>query len=252
MNTSNIPKIPRIIMQTWKTRDVPEKWHQGQKSIIKLNPDWQYVLMTDKDNLKLIETHFPQYLKTYQAFEHNIQRVDFIRYAWMYLKGGIYIDLDYHMYKSFDELLFRLPEKADIYMPLGGVKSSMNAFLISRPKCQFWIELMDLICRNEAPWYSQVESHLQVLYSTGPGILISALQYYGHKYKVVFIPDNIFPMCSACALKCETEFGKKLEGCSWVNSSGQILMFCFCNLYQIFAFLILIIAAVFLITMYCP
>ena len=43
-------RLPKIIMQTWKNKDLPEKWKKSPLSITKYMPDWEYVLMTDEDN----------------------------------------------------------------------------------------------------------------------------------------------------------------------------------------------------------
>ena len=42
--------FPRNIFQTWKTDTVPDRWKEGQQSVIKMNPNWKYTLLTDADN----------------------------------------------------------------------------------------------------------------------------------------------------------------------------------------------------------
>ena len=59
--------IPKIIHQTWKNKTVPEKWKKSQQSWIKHNPDWKYLLWTDKDNHEFIKKHYPWFLKTYKS-----------------------------------------------------------------------------------------------------------------------------------------------------------------------------------------
>ena len=41
--------IPKIIHQTWKTKEVPEKWKKSQEEWQRLHPDWLYILWTDED-----------------------------------------------------------------------------------------------------------------------------------------------------------------------------------------------------------
>ena len=41
--------------QTWKSRDIPEKWRAAQKSCVDLHPDYEYRLWTDADALQFIE-----------------------------------------------------------------------------------------------------------------------------------------------------------------------------------------------------
>ena len=42
--------IPKIIMQTWKTNDIPIEWKESPEAAKKFNPEWRYILMTDIDN----------------------------------------------------------------------------------------------------------------------------------------------------------------------------------------------------------
>ena len=78
-------KLIKYIFQTWKTTEIPDKWKDAQKSIITKNPDYKYKLYTDKDNRKIIKKYFPFFLKTYDSFEYDIQRVDAARYCILYL-----------------------------------------------------------------------------------------------------------------------------------------------------------------------
>ncbi len=52
--------VPAIIHQTWKSKDIPEKWQKAQKSCIDLHPDYEYKLWTDEDGLALIEVGAPE------------------------------------------------------------------------------------------------------------------------------------------------------------------------------------------------
>lgn len=53
--TDNTTVVPRIIHQTWKDRNVPEKWKAAQQSCIDHNKDFTYRLWTDEEGLRFIE-----------------------------------------------------------------------------------------------------------------------------------------------------------------------------------------------------
>jgi mannosyltransferase OCH1-like enzyme len=89
------PVIPKLIMQTWKTNELPDKWKPTQLSINRYMSDWKYILMTDEMNRNFIIHHFPNFLPYYDAFPYPIQRADAIRYAWLYVHGGLYLDCDF-------------------------------------------------------------------------------------------------------------------------------------------------------------
>ena len=61
-------EVPKNIFQTWKTSIIPSKWHEAQTSVIKKNPKWRYILLTDEDNLNIVSKYFPDSLPYYKSF----------------------------------------------------------------------------------------------------------------------------------------------------------------------------------------
>ena len=59
----NKMNFPKNIFQTWKTKDVPDKWKDAQKSVIDMNPGWNYTLLTDDDNDRIVKENFPYFIK---------------------------------------------------------------------------------------------------------------------------------------------------------------------------------------------
>lgn len=47
--------VPKLIHQTWRDEDVPERWKSAQKSCVDRHKDYEYRLWTDKDGLELIK-----------------------------------------------------------------------------------------------------------------------------------------------------------------------------------------------------
>lgn len=151
--------IPRKIFQTWKSREVVipmiKLWQESWKS---LNPDYEYTIWDDTDNLIFVEKHFPDFLKVYSSYEKNICRVDAVRYLYLQKYGGIYADLDFQCLKSFEPLLQSIEEKnADVAL---GMLSEMdneiynvhripNALMISRPNTEFWDFVIHALGRSK-------------------------------------------------------------------------------------------------------
>ncbi len=96
---------PKIIVQTWKTKKLPshlqELWEEWE--ILCKRDDYHHLLYTDEDLRDVIQKNFPQYIKLYDEFTNPLERVDFARYAILYLTGGIYADLDTAPLKSIDK-----------------------------------------------------------------------------------------------------------------------------------------------------
>ena len=88
------PMIPRIIHQTYKTRDLPERWKDTPETWKRHHPEWTYMFWSDHDNRELIKRVDPEFLPSYDAYKYPIQRADAVRYYILKHYGGIYVDLD--------------------------------------------------------------------------------------------------------------------------------------------------------------
>ena len=98
-------KIPKIIIQTWKTDDIPLQYKPLVQSVKDYNPEYTYLFFTDKDIDDFFKKHYLHYYNTYQNLPIKIQKIDFFRYVAIYHYGGIYLDLDMEILENFDDLL---------------------------------------------------------------------------------------------------------------------------------------------------
>lgn len=87
LNNSHL-SVPRLIHQSWKSRSLPAKFDVWSRTCRKKHPDWEWILWTDEDNLKLIKTYLPWLLPVYMQLPSAIYRADLVRNAYMYLFGG--------------------------------------------------------------------------------------------------------------------------------------------------------------------
>jgi mannosyltransferase OCH1-like enzyme len=100
-------KIPKIIIQTWKTADIPVKYEKMVNSLKTLNPEYKYKFFSDVDIEKFLTEHYPDYLVTYKKLPIVIQKIDFFRYIAIYHFGGFYFDLDMNGLEPLDEMLLK-------------------------------------------------------------------------------------------------------------------------------------------------
>ncbi len=248
-NSVKLVTIPKLIMQTWKTTEIPEKWSSSPESIEQHMPDWSLVLMTDEDNRKFVEIHFPDFLDTYDGFPYAIQRADAIRYMWLYVHGGIYMDLDYHLEGPLDSLFY---EGSGLYfMKSPNVTSYYtNSFMASQPRHPFWLDMIDSMreYRKNIPLWAATR-HFQVMYSTGPGMLTTVINK--SKY-----PHTVIPYMSVVPYNfCNGNFGnglmKPLEGSSWAEWDTAATCWIYCNpwttVLAVILFIILIIIVIIII-----
>jgi glycosyltransferase involved in cell wall biosynthesis len=97
--------IPRVLHQTWRSREIPERWQRFQRSWQDHNPDWEYRFWTDAAGRDFLSSHFPWILPVYDAFPEPIMRADALRYFLLAHFGGVYADMDYECLKPLDGIL---------------------------------------------------------------------------------------------------------------------------------------------------
>jgi len=205
--------VPKLIHQTWKSKDIPEKWQAASDACKHLHPDYEYKLWTDTEGEELIATKFPWFLSTYRGYAHNIQRVDAVRYFILYEFGGLYIDLDIHCLHSLDYLRhfnFTAPKT----YPIG----LSNDFLVSQPKDPFALRLIN----NLKTWNQWIlVKYATVMFSTGP--MFVTIQYVLHSGKnaVFELPAQIYGKY----VPSEQAYMKHLHGSSWHGNDAQYIFF---------------------------
>lgn len=237
----NTVKIPKIIMQTWKDHNIPKKWKSSPISIKKYMPDWKYVLMTDKDNRNFVKKHFPDFLKYYDAFPYPIQKCDAVRYCWLFIHGGLYMDLDFEVLHPLDSLF---TTDNEVYLVNSGNFGSYltNSFMASKPGCKLWLDVIESM-KKTIPYY-YVGRHLTVMQQTGPLMLTETVK----ESKIVYgmLPVRLISPCSVCNIGCLTEgaYLKQLEGSSWISYDTKCYIFFMCNYKQLILAIVLILLVI--------
>ena len=247
-STSTV-KIPKLIMQTWKTSQVPEHWKESPSSIHEIMPDWEYVLMTDIDNEEFCKKYFPDFLNMFKSFPHNIQRADAIRYLWLYVNGGLYMDLDIVVVKPLDSLFY---SDAEIYLCSSGNVGSCitNSLMASKPGALIWLKMIEYMSLPP-PWWAWGK-HMEVMNTTGPVGLNHVVKT--NQFDYLALPAKWVMPCSVCNVEqCDIgeAYLKPLVGSSWISWDTHVMNFFMCKWrYLIFGFILLIILIILFILVY--
>ena len=235
--------IPKIIMQTYKNHDIPQKWEISPESINYMMGDWKYVFMTDEDNRNFVEKYFPDFLPYYDAFPYGIQRADAIRAMWLYIHGGIYMDMDFEVQRDLSPLF---ASTAEVFLVCSGNVGSYytNSFMASRPRAKFWLEVIEEM-KKPLPYYV-FGKHFKVMMSTGPLMLSRVVRKTETVISVV--PKKLVMPCSVCNLNCSTceSFLRPLEGSSWINYDTMFYNFWLCHWKKIVSFLVCLLILIFI------
>ncbi len=171
--------IPKLLHQTAKTADIPERWKAFQSRVRELHPDWTYRLWTDDDNRELVRRECPDLFDLFQKLPKNIMRADVIRYVLMYRLGGLYMDLDYEMLKPFDLLQY------DLVLPLEPHTYYCNAIFASAPGHPFFKAVLDELAATPP-----LDPAVDAVVATGPGLVSRVYRRVGASLANAYTPES--------------------------------------------------------------
>jgi hypothetical protein len=98
-------RIPKRIIQTGKSFDLPLLSRAAVENVRLLNPDFEYLFFDDQGVKEFINEWFPEYRDFFYSFRFPISRYDFFRYLAVYHFGGFYLDLDVFLALGLEDLL---------------------------------------------------------------------------------------------------------------------------------------------------
>ena len=186
--------IPRIIHQSWKVEQIPERWLAYQQSWRAHHPDHEYRLWTDDANRAFVAEVFPDFLPVYDGYRHPVSRADLARALVVCHFGGIYADLDCECLRPLDDLLvgreivFGLEPASHVDKPAvasrGLTRVLCNAVFASVPEHPFWHHLLPMLAasRDEG----------NVLECAGPFVLTRAYEAYPQRPDITILPAETF------------------------------------------------------------
>lgn len=107
--------IPRIIHQTYFSRNLPDELKENIERIKGMNPGWEYRYYDDSDIDDFIRTNYGQYV--HELFsrinpKYGAARADLFRYLLMYKIGGVYLDIKSSTGRPLNDVL----KPADRYL----------------------------------------------------------------------------------------------------------------------------------------
>jgi len=206
-NTHDNNEIPKIIIQTWKTDEVPDKYINDILSLKKYNNDFEFKFFTDKDIEQFLEKHYPEYYEIYKKLPIKIQKIDYFRYVAVYHYGGFYFDLDMTGFKSLSDLcknscIFPIDSHIDYYMCEKNryknyCRSNMKFLLgqyafAAKPKHPFIKKIIDEINNNIDVYIKDSKTeygktHDYVYKSTGPDFVTNVYMSYNDKNDITIL-----------------------------------------------------------------
>ena len=159
---------------------IPDKFEKNINSIKQNNPDFKYIIWDEIKILELISEN-KDWINLYYKFIYIHQKIDFAKYVILHKYGGIYIDIDVEILKSFNQLLNQYKDYDTIVSELnlpgfesiitsGNSKSYNNGIILTKKDSIVMKSLIDEIIKS---YYVSPIFHFKVLLinnTTGPNI----------------------------------------------------------------------------------
>ena len=180
--------IPRVIHQTYPTAKLPHMFVGNVTDIRSKNPEYQYILWTDKDIFDFIYNKFGyEMLSAYLSIHPHLgaARADLFRYLVCYAIGGIYLDIKSGLGRPLNQIVF--PDDMFLLRQWGAVDQSKGVGIhpelsdvIGGEFQQWWIAcqsghpflkaVIDLVLTNIACYVDGVHARGKhaILKMTGP------------------------------------------------------------------------------------
>ena len=204
--TTTNATIPKIIIQTWKTDYIPQKYVNEIKSLKNTNPDYTFIYFNDQDIENFLSEKYPNYYSVYKKLPVKIQKIDFFRYVAVYHYGGFYFDLDITGLLPLDSLLnlqcvFPIDQNINCTNTNPNPNPRIKPFcdknmkwllgqyaLAAKPQDHFIKLLIDVICENIDMYiqkYDNNDKNLWYVYTTtGPDFVTNVYYHYPNKNQI--------------------------------------------------------------------
>ena len=101
-------RIPKLIPQTYGTRDLPEALQRNVADLKASNPGWDYRFYDDAAIEAFLREHYsPAIGALYQRIDprYGAARADLFRYLVIYKLGGVYLDIKSRFLRPIDDVL---------------------------------------------------------------------------------------------------------------------------------------------------
>lgn len=154
--------IPKIFHQIWLGGgEMPTPYQVFRDHLLALHPGWEYRLWTDDNLPELINE------RLYEAQVKYMYRADVLRYEILAAHGGVYVDVDFLIYKNIEPLL----RNTDHFLAYEMVDWVCNSIMGFAPNHWFLWKLI----AQAPPRARRLVDHVGVD-RIGPGLLTACAQ----------------------------------------------------------------------------
>jgi mannosyltransferase OCH1-like enzyme len=175
--------VPKILHQIWinERPDPPAEWAAARAKWKAHHPEWKHMIWCKHHARAYIAQWHPTFVDVFDGYPHEIQRIDMIRYFFLYDFGGVYCDLDQYPERSVERYLETGAQAYFVHS--ANWASFTNSLMASQRRAPVWLEVQARL-RAPRPWWC-VGKHLTVMMTTGPGMLDGVLRNTAEQFAVL-------------------------------------------------------------------
>ena len=175
--------VPLVIYETWHSHQLPKGMAENIKTLLKMNPEFDYYLYSDDECANFIKDNFDKdVLEAFQMLRPGAFKSDLWRYCILYKRGGVYLDIKYY---SVVPLVDIIDENQTVFVrdttaPRTAEGCFYNGFIVSPPNNEIFGKcISDIVLSTKNKLYKR-----NVLDITGPCMLgrILAKEYTKNFY----------------------------------------------------------------------
>lgn len=208
-------EIPKSIIQTWENKNFEPEFQKLIDTWKYHNPNYEHIVFDKYEREDFIRNNFDKdVLDTYNSIIPGAYKVDLFRYCYLYINGGVYVDVDTKCLGSLDKFLlqgieFVVPIDLNLN-PREGKHNLACGFIASIPGHPVLLNCINSIVYNIKNKIN-FESKLDF---TGPGMLgRSVNKYIGNKETESFVDkDGISNKIHYLKFEQGTEYVKNKDG----------------------------------------
>ena len=143
LTIENKSTIPNIIFQTYYDKSkIPQYIFDNIK---KYGSNYDYILYDDIDAIKFLEHYYSkEVVDTFKRLNLGAHKADLLRYCFLYINGGIYLDIKTILIKPLDEIFI---DKTYFYSALSSVRWLYQGIIASPPRNTLFLHLITKIVK---------------------------------------------------------------------------------------------------------
>lgn len=230
--------IPEIVHQIWfQGHDrIPIKFKKNLRENQAIMRHWKYIVWDDVSLRKffkglLLPDRTISLEKRYDSFPYLHEKVDFAKYALLWVMGGVYVDMDVKLLKPLDSLVQKFPHAELIVSHMSidwftnllvnrSFNTVNNGIIYAQPQTSV---LQDLVTKAH-PSCSFLSSCFQLEHvqnSTGPRMFGNLVMQHKSDNIIILPPEFLEPCLQQYCNITENTIAKHQHVCSWGGAIGQ-------------------------------